>query len=115
MRLPVPDDFEGQMVSVSGAKDQHYGELDVNVSHVDRARNAIVREGEDGRFVGVNEAYAEEVAEFLGVDLPEPEDVPVADAIEMGLCPWCDEYDGDHLAQHASSAHPEEWAEHSED
>lgn len=26
-------------------------------------------------------------------------------------CPWCDEYRGDYLAQHAASAHPDEWEE----
>lgn len=31
-------------------------------------------------------------------------------AIENGACPWCDDYEGDAVAQHASSAHPEEWA-----
>lgn len=27
-------------------------------------------------------------------------------------CPWCDEYDGEHVGRHASSAHPEAWARH---
>lgn len=25
-------------------------------------------------------------------------------------CPWCDDYDGDHVPEHASQAHPEEWS-----
>lgn len=35
--------------------------------------------------------------------------------IEDGRCPWCieegaeDPYKGEHVGQHASSAHPEEW------
>jgi hypothetical protein len=29
--------------------------------------------------------------------------------IDMGVCPWCDEYEGEHVGQHASSAHPDEW------
>ena len=29
--------------------------------------------------------------------------------IEAGECPWCNSYSGDHVGQHASSAHPEEW------
>lgn len=32
-----------------------------------------------------------------------------ATAIERGECPWCDGYAGDHVGQHASSAHPEAW------
>jgi len=30
-------------------------------------------------------------------------------ALENGACPWCDEYSGESVAQHASSAHPDEW------
>jgi hypothetical protein len=41
--------------------------------------------------------------------------VPVDDAIEQGVCPWCDDYEGDAVAQHASSAHPDEWADYKED
>jgi len=32
--------------------------------------------------------------------------------IDMGVCPWCpsdDRYEGDHIGQHASSAHPDKW------
>ena len=25
------------------------------------------------------------------------------------VCPWCDEYDGEHVGRHASSAHPKRW------
>ena len=39
----------------------------------------------------------------------------VAAAIEAGECPWCDEYTGDHVGQHASSAHAEEWADYKVD
>jgi len=31
-----------------------------------------------------------------------------------GSCPWCDDYDGEYPKQHASSAHPERWAEYSD-
>lgn len=34
--------------------------------------------------------------------------------IESGECPWCDDYDGDLVAQHASSAHPDLWSEYRE-
>lgn len=38
--------------------------------------------------------------------------VTVEDAIENGECPWCSDYSGEHVGQHASSAHTEAWAEH---
>jgi len=45
----------------------------------------------------------------------EWEDRPAA-AVEAGICPWCkedgDRYEGEHVGQHASSAHPEAWAEY---
>jgi hypothetical protein len=34
--------------------------------------------------------------------------------IDDGVCPWCEEYEGDYLGQHASSAHPEKWTEYRE-
>ena len=37
------------------------------------------------------------------------------DADDASGCPLCDEYDGDNVAQHASQAHPDEWADYSED
>ena len=30
-------------------------------------------------------------------------------------CPFCDAYEGENVAQHASQAHPDEWADYSED
>lgn len=38
----------------------------------------------------------------------------VAGMIDLGVCPWCDDYKDDHVGQHASSAHPEEWARYKE-
>jgi hypothetical protein len=34
--------------------------------------------------------------------------------IADGVCPWCDEYEGDGVPQHASAAHPDDWAEYKE-
>lgn len=50
-------------------------------------------------------------------DLPTEADetgATVADAIEAGHCPWCDEYEGDAVPQHATTAHPEEWSAYRE-
>lgn len=70
-RLPVPDDYDSGHVSVSGPKDYHYENgADVNTDAVDHARDLSVREDEDGRYVGCSDRYADEVAEYLGVDAP---------------------------------------------
>mgnify|MGYP000435656372 CR=1 FL=1 len=37
------------------------------------------------------------------------------DLIDAGICPWCDSYEGDHVGQHASSAHPEKWDAYTDD
>ena len=34
--------------------------------------------------------------------------------IIAGECPWCDDYSGDYVGQHASATHPEEWNEYNE-
>lgn len=41
-------------------------------------------------------------------------DAEDSDLVAAGICPWCDEYEGDHVGQHASSAHPDQWAAHKE-
>ena len=38
----------------------------------------------------------------------EPKDM-TEELISEGVCPWCDEYSGEHVGQHASSAHPDRW------
>jgi len=43
-------------------------------------------------------------------EMPEP--LPVSDEqrqMERGECPWCDEYEGEHVGRHASRAHPDAW------
>ena len=38
------------------------------------------------------------------------QDRDVEQLIMVGECPWCDDYSGEHVGKHASSAHPDEWA-----
>jgi len=38
-----------------------------------------------------------------------------AEAVDAGICPWCDDYEGDHVGRHASSAHPDAWDEYTDD
>lgn len=145
-RIPVPEDHESGHISVAGSRDYMYGDADVNTDAVDHARDLSVREDDDGRYVGVSEHYADDVADYLGVDVTEsdgaseetaeessdaePESVTdaggleyeevsaIEDRIDAGECPWCpddeDGYTGDGVAQHASSAHPEEWQDYKE-
>lgn len=48
-------------------------------------------------------------------DAPLPGDEPAdADLVDQGICPWCDEYEGDHVGRHAASAHPDSWDEYNE-
>ena len=71
-----------------------------------------------------------ETAEYLvgqdGYEYPDKDtddtdgylrDEPPEVQIDNGVCPWCppdDRYEGDGVPQHASSAHPEAWADYSE-
>lgn len=43
--------------------------------------------------------------------------LPKSDAtlIEAGECPWCDDYEGEHVASHAASAHPDAWDAYNDD
>jgi len=47
-------------------------------------------------------------------DSNEMHERDVAQLIEAGVCPWCDAYSGDHVGQHASSAHPDKWDRYNE-
>lgn len=81
--------------------------------------------GERGGFEYVNDGFPrEEDAEDVEY-VESSEDATEAsesdgersreELIEQGECPWCvedgaaDPYQGDHIGQHASSAHPDEW------
>jgi hypothetical protein len=74
--------------------------------HVSRAENAPVT---DGTFTAP-EGVARAIADAHGVDVSEMRVGGASDG-----CPWCDDYDGDAWEQHAAQAHPEEWADYSED
>jgi len=127
VRVPVPDDYAGQYISVAGPKDYHYGEADINTEAVAEARGLSVVEDAEGRYVGVPEYLAAEVADYLGHDPDEygptddheslnqqDGDEDPETLVNAGVCPWCDEYEGEAVPQHASSAHPDEWAAYSE-
>jgi len=41
-----------------------------------------------------------------------PRDPPLTELqaqFDRGVCPWCDDYEGEHVGRHASSAHTEKW------
>lgn len=54
--------------------------------------------------------YPSQSEEFRTVG--ELQDVGAAALIDDGECPWCEDYSGEHVGQHASSAHPELWREY---
>lgn len=49
------------------------------------------------------------------VNVDEIADEIAAELIEDGECPWCDDYSGGHVGQHASSAHPKKWSDYKDD
>ena len=61
---------------------------------------------------GESETPDEDVHEEDGP--PDPVTFDIADTIEAGKCPWCDEYEGENVGQHASSAHPDKWTAYKE-
>lgn len=73
-RLPVPDDHESGHISVAGKRDLAPRTADVQTDAVDHARDLSVREDEQGRYVGVSDHYAADVAEYLGVDAPSTDE-----------------------------------------
>jgi len=64
--------------------------------------------------------YGYELTELIVNDARDGDgdlDVSNEDAealMDNGVCPWCEEYAGDHVGQHASSAHPDEWDEYTD-
>jgi len=73
---------------------------------------------DDWRFERVNQQGADEDGDVLVNDGDDGyEDASDEDLVTDGRCPWCppdDRYEGDHVGQHASSAHPDEWADYQE-
>jgi hypothetical protein len=73
-RVPVPEDYDRDGVTVAGSEDYHYGEAQVNLDGRDRARDLKVKTDADGRYIGAPSWCAEAVAEYLGVDLNQQSD-----------------------------------------
>jgi hypothetical protein len=46
--------------------------------------------------------------------LEDADGADAADLIDDGVCPWCDDYDGESVGRHASAAHTEEWEAYKE-
>lgn len=80
--------------------------------HISRAENADVNA--DGEFTAP-EAVGRSVAQHHGVDEgdirvtdTDASEESADDAGDTEGCPYCDDYDGDHVEQHVAQAHPEE-------
>jgi len=52
----------------------------------------------------------DERGDFERIEADGRPDRPISDLVDDGTCPWCEDYEGDAVGQHASAAHPEEWA-----
>jgi hypothetical protein len=99
-------------------------------------RGETVAVGDDGTFEVDNETWLQRFADRHGVDadtlladrpaeddpttdedsagdinVEELADEVIADHLDDGVCPWCDDYEGDAVAQHASAAHTDAWAD----
>lgn len=79
------------------------------------------RAGPDDPILEVTDEKAEELVEQFGFEYVgggESTNTPLGatpeDMIDRGECPWCSDYDGDHIGQHASAAHPDEWSTYTE-
>ena len=71
-RVPVPSEYDDRDVPLPDeASSLDYDDLRSVVGTPGRV--AQVREDEDGRYVGVPEQYAADVADYLGTELPESE------------------------------------------
>lgn len=71
--------------------------------HISRAEKAPVTDGTFTAPEGVANAVAahhDTTAEAMRV------------GGDSGGCPFCEDYDGDSVAQHAAQAHPDEWADY---
>lgn len=73
VRVPLPDEFEQDVITVAGTHDHDYGQADVNLEDARHARNLKVNEGEPG-YVAVGEHHAAAVAEYLDTAVEDPDD-----------------------------------------
>jgi len=74
---------------------------------------------------GATETVDDDLAEYL-LDRDDFEEVEsegtddggddtVEEQINAGECPWCDEYEGENVGQHAASVHADAWDDYKED
>jgi len=64
---------------------------------------------ESGGIRPIADATVEALADVTLCGACSGADVGAETLISEGVCPWCDGYSGDHVGQHASSAHAERW------
>ena len=103
--MPVVEKTSGAKVRVRGIGEFDVGDrADVSTSDA----QYLVDERGDFEIVDDGSDADEE-------DTPEPITHTLEETIDAGKCPWCDEYEGDAVGQHASSAHPDEWNDYKEE
>lgn len=52
---------------------------------------------------------------YEGPDVETLADDVIEETLDAGECPWCHDYEGDAVGQHAASAHPDAWNDYKED
>lgn len=90
-------------------------------SYVDVTGN-LVAIADDGTFehAAIDEQWARAYAERQGVAyetvvVDATTEKSDAELVEAGICPFCDDYEGTGVPQHASAAHPDKWADYKAD
>lgn len=99
-----------------GVADPPQFAVDIGGDHVDLDADGCFETDDEAAVRAIASAHDVSVAELRveGDDTPAPLGATAADMIDRGVCPWCSDYEGDHVGQHASSAHPDEWADYTE-
>ena len=95
--------------SLSPGQADDYGDYDDGVLTVDREATAA----ELAEYPNVERLDGDATPE-VGPEETGSQNVDIDAQVDAGVCPWCDDYEGDYLGQHASSAHPDAWDAYNE-
>jgi len=97
---PYPRPISGDVVAANAPTCDEC----VGAGHAEKA--AEVRDADTDDLTALDDA---------DVDVEAIADDIIADRTDNGVCPWCDDYEGEHVGQHASSAHSNAWADYKDD
>ena len=83
----------------------------IGTGEYEHVNDGSEQEATDGAESDPNTDEGDSTPDGDAVALPKL-DGPTVDTLKEGVCPWCegdDGYEGDHVGQHASSAHADKW------